>query len=109
MKPFPTLSPFALILLPFVASMITGTLQHKELPHAKVTNTIISAAFFMITSLVCWLFCGSIADDPSTNFFYYSAILAMIFNTSSCKALNEVLVEAVPSPFLLLRMRKKEE
>lgn len=104
----PTLSPITLITLPFLASMVTGVLQHRELPHAKIVNAIIAAVFFLATSALCWLIGGNVSSDPATNMLYYSAILGLIFNAAPCKALNEALVEAVPSPLLLLRKTKKD-
>jgi hypothetical protein len=104
-----SLSPFIVIILPFIASIFTGILQHKELPHAKAFNATIAALFFIGTSLLCWAISGSISDNPQTNLLYYTAILAMIFNAAPCKAFQEALVEAVPSPLLLLKRRSKRE
>ncbi len=98
-----SLSPFVMIALPFIGNAVAGVLQHKELPHAKATNAIIAAVFFLATSALCWLIGGSISSDPGTNLLYYSAVLGLIFNATPCKALNEALVEAVPSPLLWLR------
>lgn len=103
-----TLPPFALILLPFLSSMVAGCFQHNDLPHAKIVNAVIAAIFFIATSALCWYLGGSISKDPQTNMLYYSAVLGLIFNTSACKALNEAVVEAVPSPLLLLKKREKK-
>src|SRR5579859_4746923 len=104
-----SLSPFIVIILPFFASIFTGILQHKELPHAKAVNALIAAIFFIGTSFLCWVIGGSIFDNPQTNLLYYSAILALIFNAAPCKAFQEALVEAVPSPLLLFKRRKTKE
>lgn len=103
-----SLSPWVLILLPFLASMVAGCFQHNDLPHAKIVNAVIAAIFFIATSALCWYLGGSISKDPQTNMLYYSAVLGLIFNTNSCRELNEALVTAVPSPLLLLKKRKKE-
>lgn len=103
------LSPLTLLTLPFLASMVTGVLQHNDLPHAKMTNALIAAVFFIATSALCWLIGGNVSSDPGTNLLYYSAILGLIFNAAPCKALNEALVEAVPSPLLLLKAKNTHE
>lgn len=105
----PRLSPFALIVLPFLAAMASGCFQAKNLPHAKVTNAVIAVVFFLLAAALCWLIGGSISKDPATDMLYYSATLGLIFNTQACKSLNDALVEAVPSPLLLIRKRQKKE
>lgn len=95
-------SPLVLIALPFAASFVTGCFQHKDFPHATLVNAAIAALFFLATSLLCWALRGLISFDAKSGFV---VILSFIFNTTACKSLNEAVVEAIPSPLLLLRKR----
>lgn len=96
-----TVSPFILILLPFIASAITGIMQHNE--YTKAQNAIIATVFFFTATIICWYLKDAIPNDPKNDFVI---ILSFLFNNVACKDLNQALVEAVPSPLLLLRRKE---